>query len=189
MDDPIIIAVRRWVEDVVVGLDLCPFAKRELTKGTIRFRVSRATDANVLLLDLQDELETLSGDPTIETTLLILPDVLEDFYDFNGFFRRSDGLLKKLDLRGVFQVASFHPHYQFASTAPEDPENYTNRSPYPILHVLREDSVSRAVDAHPDPEGIPLRNIERLRGLGRMRLEALLAACSENIAQARERDQ
>ncbi|MCH8499250.1 MAG: DUF1415 domain-containing protein [Marinobacter sp.] len=168
-------AVERWVEQVVVGLDLCPFARRELVRGAVRFTVSPATGASELLAELHAELQHLCDHPAVETTLLIHPNVLTDFDDYLDFLADAEELLRYLELEGIFQVASFHPDYQFADTLPEDVSNYTNRSPYPLIHLLREDSLSRAIDGYPDVEGIPERNMARMRQLGAERLQALLA--------------
>ena len=136
-DEAIILAVRRWVESLVVEMNLCPFAKRELVKDRVRFVNTAATTEKQLLLALQAELELLNADPAVETTLLIHPQVLQDFYDFNDFLGLADSLLVDMGLEGVYQIASFHPNYQFGGTRPGDAENYTNRSPYPVLHLLR----------------------------------------------------
>lgn len=169
--------VRRWVETVVVDLNLCPFAKRELVKNRVRFVVTPATTEEQLLRMLQSELELLSSEPSVETTLLIHPDVLHDFYDYNQFLSRAEGLLAQLNLEGVYQIASFHPDYQFAGTEPADAENYTNRSPYPMLHLIREESLERAIAAYPDVEKIPSRNTDLMNTLGKDKLQELLQAC------------
>ena len=140
--------------------------RRELVNQTIRFTVSSADSEEALLAELQAELMHLEAEPGIETTLLIHPSILTQFGDYNEFLDVADGLLAVLDLEGVYQIASFHPDYQFADTEPNDAENYTNRSPFPMLHLLREASVEAAIDRHPDPEGIPERNIALMRELG-----------------------
>lgn len=175
--ETIITATRQWLETVVVGLNLCPFAKRELDNGRIRFFVSDAETEEHLLDTLQNELELLSNDKTIETTLLIHPNALADFYDYNAFLRYCDGLLEQMKLDGVYQIASFHPEYQFSGTEPDDVENYTNRSPYPVLHILREDSLSQAIADYPDTDQIPDKNISRLNKLGHKKARDLLQAC------------
>jgi hypothetical protein len=181
-DDQRICAItRRWVETVVVGLELCPFAARELEAGRVRFAASRATTESALLEDLAAELQRLDDEGSIETTLLIHPAVLQDFLDYNDFLDAADALLEKRNRVGIYQIASFHPDYRFADSAPDAPENATNRSPLPMLHVLREASVERAVDRHPDPDGIPERNIARMRALGATRLAELLRACEEPV--------
>jgi len=175
--EQIIKPVRRWVETLVVGLNLCPFAKRELLKNRVRFTVTEATTEEQLLVGLQAELARLNRDESIETTLLIHPEVLQDFYDYNQFFNYVDGLLAEMGLEGVYQVASFHPDYQFGGTEPDDAENYTNRSPYPMLHLIREASLERAIANYPDADEIPERNIARVKSLGRDKMQTLLKAC------------
>ena len=165
--DPIA-ATRRWLERAVIGLKLCPFAKAVLNKGQIRFVLSQARTGQALLEELASELVLLEqSDPErIDTTLLIHPQVLNDFLDFNDFLELADGAVAALDLEGEIQIASFHPDYQFAGTAFDEVGNCTNRSPYPTLHLLREASVERAVAAFPDPEVIVERNLETLDKLG-----------------------
>jgi uncharacterized protein len=173
----IIQPVEKWVETLVVGLNLCPFAKRELQAERVRFTVSEAETEEQLLIDLQAELELLNSDISIETTLLIHPEVLQDFYDYNQFLNYAEGLLVEMSLEGIYQIASFHPDYQFGGTEPDDAENYTNRSPYPILHLIREASLERAVANHPNPDQIPEQNIKLLNSLGKDKMQMLLHAC------------
>jgi hypothetical protein len=170
-------ATRRWVERAVIGLNLCPFAKAVQARGQVRYVLSAATTPAMLLEQLGAELVLLRDAPPgeIDTTLLVHPDVLGDFLDYNDFLDEADALVAELGLEGVIQVASFHPQYQFAGTDADDVENFTNRSPHPTLHLLREDSVSRAVEAFPDPDAIVDRNIETLRRLGRDGWRALLS--------------
>jgi hypothetical protein len=170
-------AVRRWVESVVVELNLCPFAKRELDSDRVRFTVTDASTETALLMALESELERLTRDLAVETTLLIHPDVLKDFLDYNQFLDLADGLLTQMGLEGVFQIASFHPDYQFADTKVDDPENYTNRSPCPVLHILREESLERAVASTPDIDQVPVRNIDTMNSIGAERLRAMLGSC------------
>ena len=181
--EEIVRPVRRWVESQVVGLNLCPFAKRELVKDRIRFSVTEASTVEALLMDLQAELELLNSDKTIETTLLIHPQVLRDFYDYNQFLGYADRLLGQIALDGVYQIASFHPDYQFGGTEPGDVENYTNRSPYPMLHLIREASMEQVIDNFPDTDKIPERNIALLESLGRDKMRALLLACFQDSEQ------
>ena len=159
---------RRWLERAVIGLNLCPFAKAVYARQQVRFVLSEATTAEALLAELGEELLRLRDTPAedIDTTLIVHPRVLADFLDYNDFLDEADALVEALDLEGVLQVASFHPRYQFAGTAPDDIGNCTNRSPHPTLHLLREDSVSRAVAAFPDPDAIVERNVETLQRLG-----------------------
>ena len=176
-DDKIILAVRNWVETFVVGMNLCPFAKRELVKNRVRFVTTEATSEEQLLQLLQTELELLTADPAIETTLLIHADALQDFYDYNDFLTVADNLLLEMNLEGIYQIASFHPDYQFGGTRPSDAENYTNRAPYPVLHLLREASLERVIADYPDVDDIPERNIELMNNLGADKLQALLQSC------------
>ena len=166
--DATIAATRRWLERAVIGLNLCPFAKAVLAKDQVRFAVSDATTPEALLEDLARELLVLRDTPAeeIDTTLLVHPQVLQEFLDYNDFLDTADALVASLGLEGDIQVASFHPQYRFAGTADDDIGNYTNRAPYPILHLLREDSVSRAVAAFPDPDAIVERNLATLDRLG-----------------------
>ena len=165
----IIAATKAWLEKAVIGLDLCPFARAVHLRNQIRYVVSEAETPEELLAELIGELQALAAaDPeAIDTTLLIHPRVLGDFLDYNDFLGVAETAVEELALTGILQVASFHPHYQFAGTEPDDIENYTNRSPYPILHLLREESVERAVEAFPDTARIYKKNIETLRRLGR----------------------
>ena len=182
-DLEIVEATRRWVEQVVVAFNLCPFAKRELMKERVRFVVSKATDEATLLDELAHELALLNVDQAVETTLLIHPQVLQDFYQYNDFLEAADELLVDMDLEGVYQVASFHPDYQFGGTEPDDVENYTNRSPYPMLHLLREDSLSQAIDNYPEVDLIPERNIECMNEQGLEKMQSLLAACLKEASE------
>ena len=159
---------KRWLERAVIGLNLCPFAKAVYVKQQVRFVLSDASTPEALLEQLAEELLLLRDTPAdeVDTTLIVHPDVLQDFLDYNDFLDNADAAVEALDLQGILQVASFHPGYQFAGTAPQDISNFTNRSPYPTLHLLREDSVSRAMDAFPDADSIVDRNIETLDRLG-----------------------
>ena len=170
-------ATRKWVEDVVVGYNLCPFAKRELVRNRVRFVVSEAETEDELLQALHSELQRLEDEPEIETTLLIHPGVLQGFAPYNEFLDAADGLLTYLDMEGVYQIASFHPDYQFAGTEPDAAENYTNRSPFPMLHLLREVSLEAAIDGYPDVDGIPQRNIELMNDLGSEKMRSILNLC------------
>jgi hypothetical protein len=166
--DAVIAATQAWLEKAVIGLNLCPFAKAVHVKQQIRYVVSEATTPEELLEQLMDELQYLAdADPDkVDTTLIIHPQVLADFEDYNEFLDVADAALEDMDLVGELQVASFHPDYQFADTDKNDIDNYTNRSPYPTLHLLREDSVERAVAAFPEAADIFEKNIETLRQLG-----------------------
>ena len=163
-----IAATRHWLEQAVIGLNLCPFARAVHVKRQIRWVESPARDAQSLLEDLVRELQFLAAaEPeAVDTTLLIHPHALNDFLDYNDFLDMADATIEEQGLSGVLQVASFHPDYRFDGTAPDDVDNLSNRSPYPMLHLLREDSIARAVAASPDAETIYERNIETLRRLG-----------------------
>lgn len=166
--DSVVAATRTWVERFVIGLNLCPFAAGPYRSGRVRFLHTRVTTQAALADVLADELERLSNASRdeIETALIIHPDVLRDFLDYNDFLEVADAIVAEMGLEGVIQVASFHPQYQFEGTEPDDVGNRTNRSPYPTLHLLREESVDEAVAMHPDVELIPMRNIERMKRLG-----------------------
>lgn len=168
-------ATRVWLERAVIGLNLCPFARAPYVQSRVRFALSMARDIGVLESDLRQELERLRDTPAdaIETTLLVHPYVLRDFLDYNDFLDRADATVRTLGLEGDIQVASFHPDYQFAGTAQDAIENHTNRSPHPVLHLLREASIERVVDAITDPDAIYERNIATLRRLGREGWQAL----------------
>lgn len=165
----------QWLEQAVIGLNLCPFAKGPYVKGQIRWVVSPATTEEALLKDLEDELLHLVRTPIeqTETTLLIHPHVLNDFMDFNDFLDQADGLLDRLDLVGTIQIANFHPQFQFAGTDAQDITNYTNRSPWPTLHLIREASIDRAVAAFPEAETIYETNMQTMRDLGHEGWQAL----------------
>ena len=174
MTEQVIKPVQQWLENIVIGLNLCPFAKREWTKNRIRFTVSDANSEERLLENLNSELELIFGDDSIETTLLIVPELLQDFYDFNQFLDLADRLIEQMDFTGIFQIASFHPNYQFDGTEPDDVDNYTNRSPFPILHILREESLEKAIANYPDADKIPERNIALLREMGIQKILKLM---------------
>lgn len=163
-----IAATRAWVDHAVIGLNLCPFARAAQARGQVRYTVCGAADAEAVLAALVDELRTLvAADPAqTETTLLILPQALADFLDFNDFLDVADEAVEALGLTGVIQVASFHPHYRFEGSEDDDVANASNRSPWPTLHLLREASVERAVQAYPEAEAIFENNIETLERLG-----------------------
>jgi hypothetical protein len=174
-NETIIAATQDWLEKAVIGLNLCPFAKAVHVKKQIRYVVSAATTEDVLFAELVDELRTLqaTNPEEIDTTLLIHPYVLTDFLDYNDFLDAVDVATAEPEFNDAFQVASLHPQYQFSGTDVDDIENFSNRSPYPTLHLLRETSVDRAVDAFPDADRIPDANIEMLKKLGREGWDAL----------------
>jgi hypothetical protein len=176
-EQQVIRCVQQWVETVVVDLNLCPFANRELVKGRVRFAVCDAATEEALLSALQNELELLENDSAIETTLLIHPQVLLEFSKYNQFLDYTDQLLVAMELDGVYQIASFHPDYQFQGAGPDEAENYSNRSPFPMLHLLREDSLEKVIADYANVEEIPARNIAMMNDMGRERLSSLLQAC------------
>jgi hypothetical protein len=157
-----------WIERAVIGLNLCPFAKAVYVRNQIRYSVSQAQDARALGDDLKRELAFLAqaAPEAVDTTMLIHPQVLSEFLDYSEFLSVADAAVEDLGLEGVLQIASFHPAYQFAGTRADDISNYTNRSPYPMLHLLREASMDRAVEAFPEAKEIYQKNIETLRRLG-----------------------
>lgn len=178
-EDPVIAITRRWIDKVVVGLGICPFAEPSISGGRFRLTVCTTRDLQVLCKALIDELMFLQTEPgqELDSVLLIHPHALNDFEHYNDFLDLCDQILDDLSLVGDFQIASFHPQYRFAGSAADHLGNYTNRSPYPALHVLRESSVTRAVGEHPGTESIPENNVRRLESLGREAIEAILADC------------
>ena len=177
---------RRWVQRAVIGLNLCPFAKSVEVKQQVRYVVSHASGTKPLLADLKRELLALvAADPAaLDTTLLVVPDGFAEFLDFNAMLERADKLLVDLDLDGVLQIASLHPQYQFADTEPDDITNFTNRAPYPTLHLLREESVDRAVAAFPNAETIFETNMQTMQDLGWQGWAALGVDASTDKDQA-----
>ena len=167
--------MRVWLERAVIGLNLCPFAKGVHVKGQIQYQVSRASSPQALRAELAIQLQTLAdSDPAVhDTTLWMVAHGLADFLDFNDFLAEAEQVLEELDLIGVLQIASFHPEFQFAGTRADDITNYTNRAPYPTLHLLREDSIDRAVAAFPQAESIYEQNLQTLENLGHAGWEAL----------------
>jgi len=168
-DEQMLSLTVRWLERAVIGLNLCPFAKSVHVKGQIHYRLSHSTQKQELLQVLQEELQALQAtDPAVrDTTLLILADCFPDFLDFNDFLQDADDVLYTLGLDGTLQIASFHPRFQFAGTTEDDITNFTNRAPFPVLHLIREASIARAVEAFPDAEMIYEKNMRTLEDLGR----------------------
>lgn len=167
-DDEVLNQTRHWLEKAVIGLNLCPFAKAVYVKNQVRLVVSHARHADDLLEELDRELDLLVATPAeeIDTTLLIHPTLFEDFLDFNDFLEVADGVVSEHALDGVIQLASFHPRFQFEGTEPDDISNYTNRAPFAMLHLLREESVDKAVEAFPEADAIFEQNIQTLEKLG-----------------------
>lgn len=176
-DQTIIHQTRTWVRDVVAGCNFCPFAAKELNRGSIHYAVVRSGDLQPCIEALAYECRRLDNDPAIETTLIIFPDVFPVFEDFLSLVELAEEFLTEADYEGIYQVASFHPLYRFADAPEDDPANYTNRSLYPTLHLLREASLDRVFEHYPDPENIPQRNIDYARQRGVAHMELLRAAC------------
>lgn len=174
IESEIIDRTRHWISDVVIGLNLCPFAQRVFKAEQIRYSVTDTDDQETLLQLLSDELTALAQSDSVETTLIIHPNVLGNFLDYVDFLAIADQRLRALRLQSVIQIASFHPEYQFAESEPEAVENYTNRSPYPMLHLLREASISKVAT---DPDAlleIPVRNKKLLKSMGLEKMKELL---------------
>ncbi len=167
-DEQVLTQTRHWLEKAVIGLNLCPFAKAVYVKNQVRLVVSKARHADDLLEELDHELDLLVATPAseIDTTLLIHPTLFDDFLDFNDFLEVAEGVVDEHGLEGVIQLASFHPQFQFDGTEPDDISNYTNRAPFACLHLLREESVERAVEAFPNADAIFDTNIATLEKLG-----------------------
>ncbi len=176
-DDAFIAPMRAWVETVVVGLGFCPFAAGVLHGERLRYAVSHATDPEPALQDLIAECRHLDAHPEVETTLLLLPQGFADFDAFLDLVALADDLLEMQGYAGIYQIAHFHPRYRFADSEPDDPADYTNRAPWPTLHLLREASLEQAVASHPDPEGIPERNVTLAREQGIEYMRELLDRC------------
>jgi hypothetical protein len=174
-EEEVISQTRHWLEKAVIGLNLCPFAKAVYVKDQVRLVVSRARHADDLLEELDRELDLLVATPAdeIDTTLLIHATLFDDFLDFNDFLEVADGVVEEHALEGVIQLASFHPRFQFDGTEPDDISNYTNRAPFAMLHLLREASVEKAVEAFPEAEAIFEENIKTLEKLGHAGWKAL----------------
>ena len=167
-DAAVLAAMQAWLARAVIGLNLCPFAKAVQVRGQIRYTVSRATDEEALLDTLAQELQVLHAceRQQWETTLLVLPELLADFWEFNLFLKRADRLLRQSGLEGVFQIASFHPDFEFGDAPADDMGHFSNRAPYPTLHLLREDGIEEALASFPDAASIYERNLATLRALG-----------------------
>jgi hypothetical protein len=177
LDEPFIRATQAWLTSIIIAHNICPFAQREQERGSIRFSVDQQTDIDACLLNLILECDRLDTDTDIETTLLIYAHAFKSFDDYLDFLAVAEDLLIDQGYEGIYQLASFHPDYCFEGASQDDPANYTNRSPYPMLHLLRETSIDRAVSSYPDVDNIPQRNIELTRSLGLAKLQTLLAAC------------
>lgn len=168
----------QWIESIVIGLNFCPFAKREIRKNAVRYVLTESTEMADVLAQLMEECAFLDGNPATETTLLILPVGFEEFYDYLELHALAEDLLEEHDYEGVYQIASFHPDYCFADADSDDAANYTNRSPYPMLHLLREASLESAIDNYPDIDSIPETNMQKARGLGVAYFQSMLKISS-----------
>ena len=171
---------KKWLSTVVIAHGLCPFAKQEFDNGRIHYAVIETESLEAQLEQLVLECQALDNDPARETSLLIFPRALSDFQDYLDLLELATALLKAQDYEGIYQLASFHPNYRFEGAGFNDPANYTNRSPYPMLHILKEASVEKALKTYPNPEKIPERNIELIRDLGLKFMQGLLAVCHKN---------
>ena len=167
--------VKKWLERIVIGLNFCPFAKKEFERQTIRYQLDYSCEQSDSLTQLLAELALLDEQPEIETTLLIYPQSYGSFDDYLDWLSLATSLVEQGGYRGIYQLASFHPDYCFEGESADDPANYTNRSPYPIIHILREASLSRVLNTFSDPESIPERNIAKARQMGSAALQKLLA--------------
>jgi len=174
--DPIA-ETRQWLSDVVIGHNFCPFAKREFDQDRILYSLIETDDVQEQLLQIIGQCAAMDRDGAAETSLLIFPSALSDFDDYLDVLDIANALLVGQGYEGIYQLASFHPDYRFAGVEPDDPSHYTNRSPYPMVHILREASIEAALAKHPDPEAIPARNIQVARALGLPTMQALLANC------------
>ncbi len=181
--DQIVIAqTRSWIKNVVVGCNFCPFASREVQRGSIHYEVIRSEAIETCLEAVLRECKRLDEDPAIETTLLIFPGAFHQFEEFLELLELGEDLLLEHDYEGIYQIASFHQDYRFADAPADDPANYTNRSLYPMLHLLREASLDRVLENYPDPEGIPERNIDFARQKGLAYMQLLRDACLETMS-------
>ncbi|WP_026377259.1 DUF1415 domain-containing protein [Aestuariibacter salexigens] len=179
-DDNIRKAINRWLDDVVVGLNFCPFAKKEIVSQRVRTALVKMTGTKDVLHALLEEIYLLDNDPQIATSLLVLCEGFDYFDDYLDVLSIAEQLLEQSGYRGVYQLASFHPDYVFADCDEDDAANYTNRAPYPILHVLRERQLSDVLDRYLEPERIPETNIKKARELGAQHLQTLLRACFDD---------
>lgn len=169
---------RKWITDIVMGCNFCPFAARAMKQDSIGYEVLMGANTVTALQAVLKAFVQLDEEPGLETFLIIIPDTFKDFKSYLDLVESAEQLLEHQGYEGIYQIASFHPEYIFAGSDAGDAANYTNRSPYPMLHFLREDSVSKAVDSHPDAAGIPARNIAFARNKGLAYLQALKEACS-----------
>jgi hypothetical protein len=176
-DEIMVSQTQAWIKRVIIGCNFCPFAQREVQRGSIRYAVVHSEDMDVCLEAMFAECGLLDEDESIETTLVIFPKAFDSFKDYLSLIENCEDMLLDNDYEGIYQVASFHPDYQFADAPSDDPANYTNRSLYPMLHLLRESSLDRALANYPDPENIPQRNIEYAHKMGLEQMKLLRDTC------------
>ena len=182
-EQAIIRQTRDWLEQVVIKLNLCPFAAAPFNQQRIHYNVCHEVDTAERLRALVKAIDLLEDDDSIETCLLIFSDNTLSFDAYLDLLAMADALLDECGYRGQFQLASFHPDYRFEETAEDDASNYTNRSPYPMLHLLRENSLAQAIASYPDPENIPARNIKKMRTLGRQQIQKILDNITGNASE------
>lgn len=178
-NEQIIQRTKCWIEKFIIAHNICPFAKRVFDEDSIAYRVINETDVEKQLHVLIDACVQLDSEESIETALVIFPHGLENFDEYLDFLALANALLKRMSYEGVYQLASFHPEYCFEGANTDDPENYTNRSPYPMLHLIRESSLEKALQHYPDPEQIPVRNMDYLRRMGLIKARSFLSQCLE----------
>ena len=176
----VINGIKHWIEKVVIGHNFCPFAKKEWLNDRIAYGVCESNDHKDIVTQVLIDINTLENERTIETSLLIMPDTLVAFDDYLDCLDLAQWTLQRQGFEGKYQLASFHPHYQFNGVAAEAPENYTNRAPYPCFHLLREESVSKVLSKYPEPESIPENNIIQADTLGRSYFAKILNDCYRN---------
>lgn len=179
-DSTIIAQTEAWIKSVVIGCNFCPFAAKAMLKKSIRFVVLQDAKPEMTLETLSREMEYLDSEKNLETTLIILPHHYDDFLRYLNLVRSAETKVVSLGYEGIYQIASFHPQYRFAGSEPDDPANYTNRSPYPMLHILREESITYAVENYPDAEKIPEHNIAFAQQKGLRYMQMLLASCMDD---------
>ncbi|KTD36062.1 hypothetical protein Lnau_1046 [Legionella nautarum] len=176
-DEFIIQHTQNWIHSFIIKLNICPFAKREITRGTVRFQVSHAKKIELALEEFMAEIDCLDKQPGVETTLLIFPSLFRDFFHYLDFVDLAEALMNEQGYEGIYQLATFHPDYCFADVEFDEVSNYTNRSPYPMIHLLREETVEKAIAFYGDTEKIPALNIESMRQLGREEIQKILTHC------------
>jgi hypothetical protein len=176
-DELVTTQTMKWVKDFIVALNVCPFASREVERESVRCMVLRSKKMDVALEELMLEVQWLDEHPETETTLLIFPTMFHDFHRYLDFVEAAENVMFDQGCEGVYQLATFHPNYCFSGTEPDDVSNYTNRSPYPMLHLLREASMDKAIEFYGDTSQIPNQNIEKMEVLGKSKLDDMFAVC------------